>query len=228
MKKVIACVLLLVVPLVPQGAEAATFKSCVSLLRKYPNGVAKSRADANKQSPKPVVLPSVYRVNVKLDRDRDGTACEVKSGIVVNLPNGASTVVSTTTTTPARTFTASAPWGEISAQQIFAPQPGTCVEIPLIVDIRSQSGLAIGLIISAEDKYSNLIGEARPKTPVGIQNVPIKVCREAWVYTFPSGVTSNRAATLYCGVDIEFYPSFVILNYMFQDTVCTSNSARIP
>jgi len=68
----------------PTAANAGTpkkFASCAKLHKKFPYGVAKSRAAATRQyragSYRPAVRSAVYRVNKKrLDRDRDGTTCE--------------------------------------------------------------------------------------------------------------------------------------------------------
>lgn len=70
-------------------AEAATpkFKNCTALNAKYPGGVAKSAKVKNtkkvrgktvpaKSSRKPKVSKSLYNANKRLDRDKDGIACE--------------------------------------------------------------------------------------------------------------------------------------------------------
>ena len=52
------------------------------MTEQFPTGVAKTTRGARRQSHddyrKPAVNRSVYRANVRLDWDRDGTACEVK------------------------------------------------------------------------------------------------------------------------------------------------------
>jgi Excalibur calcium-binding domain len=63
-------------------AEAATdFANCDSMHHVYKNGVAKSKAAANRQwrtgHYRPAVRPAVYLVNNESDADNDGTACEV-------------------------------------------------------------------------------------------------------------------------------------------------------
>ncbi|GAB2863567.1 excalibur calcium-binding domain-containing protein [Nocardioides pacificus] len=66
-------------------AQAAPrFSSCDQLTRVFPNGVAKSKAAAQKQvrngNSRPAFgkrAKAVYRTNKSnLDRDKDGTACE--------------------------------------------------------------------------------------------------------------------------------------------------------
>jgi hypothetical protein len=69
----------------PGAADAATrtFGDCSSLRRAYSNGVAQSWGTALHPSPwwirirPPAVSSSVYSANRRLDRDRDGIACEI-------------------------------------------------------------------------------------------------------------------------------------------------------
>jgi len=63
-------------------AEAATdFANCDAMHRTFQNGVAKSKAAANRQvntgHKRPAVRPAVYQANNESDADKDGTACEV-------------------------------------------------------------------------------------------------------------------------------------------------------
>ena len=67
----------------PSVVNAASFKDCAALNKKYPNGVAQSTAAAKKQKPAPKVSASLYKSNIKLDVDKDGTACEKDAN-----PNG--------------------------------------------------------------------------------------------------------------------------------------------
>jgi hypothetical protein len=72
--------------LMTPSAEAAapSFRSCDALTKKWPNGVAKSRAASSKAVrdgySRPAYGPrarAVYWENhTRLDRDHDGTACE--------------------------------------------------------------------------------------------------------------------------------------------------------
>jgi hypothetical protein len=61
-------------------AEAKTFKSCTDLRKTYKYGVSNSKTAVNRGAG-PVFTPrvsvTVYRLNSKLDTDRDGIACEV-------------------------------------------------------------------------------------------------------------------------------------------------------
>ena len=59
--------------------STSTFKNCSRLNKVYPRGVAISASKARIQKVKPTISRSVYNRNKKLDRDRDGTACEVSS-----------------------------------------------------------------------------------------------------------------------------------------------------
>ena len=68
------------------AAEATKYKNCTALNKVYPGGVSqKGAVDMTKKkgklvaaSPKksPVVDDAVYEANKKLDRDKDGIACE--------------------------------------------------------------------------------------------------------------------------------------------------------
>ena len=66
-------------PCRPTRARRAT--SCDEMHRVFKNGVAKSKAAADRQwhsgHYRPAVKPSVYRANDESDADNDGTACEV-------------------------------------------------------------------------------------------------------------------------------------------------------
>lgn len=55
-------------------SAASTFKNCSAMRKVYPGGVAKSKAAAKKSGAK--YAPAVYAANAKMDRDKDGAACE--------------------------------------------------------------------------------------------------------------------------------------------------------
>jgi hypothetical protein len=62
-------------------ATTTKYTSCANLLKKYPNGVAKNKAAANRAVKegftKPKVSSKIYKVNsARLDRDKDGVMCE--------------------------------------------------------------------------------------------------------------------------------------------------------
>jgi len=76
MKKFAFSAILVAGLIVPSSVDAATFKNCTALNKKYRNGVAKNAAAAKKQKKAPKVSASIYRAHIKLDRDRDGTVCE--------------------------------------------------------------------------------------------------------------------------------------------------------
>lgn len=65
----------------PAIASSRTFANCTALNRVYSSGIAKSQAAANAQvragNRRPTVSRPIYDKNyTRLDRDRDGTACE--------------------------------------------------------------------------------------------------------------------------------------------------------
>jgi hypothetical protein len=60
----------------PSDAAARTFRNCTALHKVYPHGVAKSRAAAKAHGWEAKVSASLYKANKKMDRDRDGVACE--------------------------------------------------------------------------------------------------------------------------------------------------------
>ena len=57
-------------------ASAAPFKNCSVLNKTYPNGIAQSSVAAKKQQFAPKVAKDIYKKNLKLDVDKDGTICE--------------------------------------------------------------------------------------------------------------------------------------------------------
>jgi predicted oxidoreductase len=62
------------------SAHAATFKNCTEVNKVHKWGVSKSLAAAMKQKNYPINNPlvsaSIYASLAKMDRDKDGTACE--------------------------------------------------------------------------------------------------------------------------------------------------------
>ncbi|MBS4201859.1 excalibur calcium-binding domain-containing protein [Bacillus sp. FJAT-49732] len=86
MKKVIAVLLglglvfgLSTIDTVEAKQKVKTYKNCTALNKDYKGGVAKSSKVKNKGGKtkyKPFVSSSLYNANMKLDRDKDGIACE--------------------------------------------------------------------------------------------------------------------------------------------------------
>jgi hypothetical protein len=76
MKKLVVIVSFVGVLVVPGIANAAAFKNCTALNKKYPSGIAKSSKAAAQQKSAPKVSLAIYNANVKMDRDKDGTVCE--------------------------------------------------------------------------------------------------------------------------------------------------------
>jgi hypothetical protein len=60
------------------NAATKKFKNCTELNKVYPGGVAKpgavNKGGATKNQP--TVNASLYKANIKSDRDKDGIACE--------------------------------------------------------------------------------------------------------------------------------------------------------
>ena len=82
MKRMIAILLCaLMLSFVPAAqAEAKTYKSCTDLRKAYKYGVSNSKNAVNRGAGpifSPRVSVAIYRLNVRLDTDRDGIACEV-------------------------------------------------------------------------------------------------------------------------------------------------------
>ncbi|GAA1397426.1 excalibur calcium-binding domain-containing protein [Luteococcus peritonei] len=76
-----------VTPLAATSADAAPvkYKNCTALNKKYPHGVKKASSTKDRyvsggktrlRASKARVDAKLYQANVKLDRDKDGLACE--------------------------------------------------------------------------------------------------------------------------------------------------------
>jgi len=65
----------------PAGAAARVFANCTAMHKVYPGGVARPGGHQKPGQPKlkkqPKVSLALYNANKKLDRDKDGIACEV-------------------------------------------------------------------------------------------------------------------------------------------------------
>jgi len=63
---------------IPSWASAKEFKNCTELNKVYPGGVAIPGAinKGGKTKLAPNFNASLYRANIKSDRDKDGIACE--------------------------------------------------------------------------------------------------------------------------------------------------------
>jgi len=60
-------------------AAPKTFKNCTAVNAVYKGGISKSKTTKNKGGKtkyKPFASSSLYNANKKLDRDKDGIACE--------------------------------------------------------------------------------------------------------------------------------------------------------
>ncbi|WP_413054517.1 excalibur calcium-binding domain-containing protein [Sporosarcina sp. 179-K 8C2 HS] len=66
-------------PIHTAEAASAKFKNCTELNKTYPGGVAKNAKVKNvggKTKFKPFVSAEIYNAHTKMDRDKDGIACE--------------------------------------------------------------------------------------------------------------------------------------------------------
>ena len=70
---------MLAIPIQSVDAAPAKFKNCTELNKTYPGGVAKNAKVTNlggKTKYKPFVSAEIYKLHTKMDRDKDGIACE--------------------------------------------------------------------------------------------------------------------------------------------------------
>ncbi|MCG7346438.1 excalibur calcium-binding domain-containing protein [Sporosarcina sp. ACRSL] len=70
---------MLAIPIQSVDAAPAKFKNCTELNKTYPGGVAKDSKVKNKGGKtkhKPFVSAEIYKSHIKMDRDKDGIACE--------------------------------------------------------------------------------------------------------------------------------------------------------
>lgn len=71
--------LLIAMPIQSADAAPVKFKNCTELNKTYPGGVAKDAKVRNvggKTKYKPFVSAEIYKLHTKMDRDKDGIACE--------------------------------------------------------------------------------------------------------------------------------------------------------
>lgn len=70
---------MLAIPMQSVDAAPAKFTNCTELTKTYPGGVAKNAKVKNvggKTTYKPFVSAEIYKLHTKMDRDKDGIACE--------------------------------------------------------------------------------------------------------------------------------------------------------
>ena len=95
--KLIACLTLISMALASGFAVAAPFNkysSCNELKRDFPNGVAVKKPAKNRGAgpiAPPATNPSVYKLNLRLDADKDGIACELLQSLFGSSPKPAPT-----------------------------------------------------------------------------------------------------------------------------------------
>ena len=190
------------------SVSAASFTTCSSFNAKYPKGVAKSGSAAGKQKITPKVSASVYRAHKKLDKDKDGTICEVKKP--KTSPTELTTVPSPTVPSPTvpslsirpvsflsevlpfqGTVTGAylGPLGSSSfpPERNFAGKP--MCEVQDVKSVSFNHGRGLVAPCNQTDfvmlKYSGLI----PKTNRGIQSIRIQTSHDDGVYLSIDGRT---------------------------------------
>jgi len=104
-------------------------------------------------------------------------------------------------------------WGLVTVTQTRFAVKTSCIDIPVVVDIRGHVGLGIGLVIGMEDNYENQIAEMKrlmtaEELAIGVRNYTIRVCSEAWVQAYPTGGGLKLQGVKYCDAKIYFWPAF--------------------
>lgn len=75
----VIAILMIAMPIHSAEAASAKFSNCTELNKTYPGGVAKNdkvRNVGGKTKYKPFVSAEIYKAHTKMDRDKDGIACE--------------------------------------------------------------------------------------------------------------------------------------------------------
>lgn len=167
-------------------AVAKKYSTCADLLKKYPNGVAKSKSAAAKAvksgNARPKVSPSLYKTNgARLDRGKDDVMCE-QEGV--------------------RTISFKTDFGFITTQSVKAPKAGQCVNIPITIDARNLATVGtFGMTVRLISEFSSVMGYEEISTDAavvypytitapGVYEMSLKTCGDQHVWTHASG---NRA-----------------------------------
>lgn len=95
MRRAVVVVLAGVLVLIPMaGAQAATkpYRTCAQVHKDYSLGIARSRTDAaaiaSRGFDKPTTSTRLYRANKRLDKDKDGVICPVRTNEAPATPAG--------------------------------------------------------------------------------------------------------------------------------------------
>ncbi|MSX64393.1 MAG: hypothetical protein F2763_06840 [Actinobacteria bacterium] len=146
---------------------------------KFPTGLAKSAPAANavvaSGGLRPKVSPRTYKANKDLDRDKDGSVCEIQP--------------------ETSEFTTS--FGIISVQSVAPPTTDTCVNVPVSMDIRNMMAIngttaysrVLGMTVKLVSQFGNVIGyeEFEPIStltpavemkPAGVYPINLQVCQQ--------------------------------------------------
>ncbi len=196
MKRLIAILLAsLLLGLVPAAqAEARTFKNCVELRKTFKHGVSLNKSAVNRGAG-PIFTPrvnaAVYRLNKKMDTDRDNIVCEVvrpkpKPVVVepiVPEPSPTPTPTPTQTPTPTPSPSVSAPVTTSPATtstklKIYRGGPGSswiAFVTPELPSISTQPPSGTNLKLFTYDPK-------RPTSPIGAPGVWVKLEGQAWRY----------------------------------------------
>ena len=171
-------------------SSAKSYSNCDQLLKKYPNGVAKSKSAAAKAvksgNARPKISGSLYKTNGKrLDRDKDGVMCEQEG---------------------ARTISFKTDFGFITAQEVKAPKAGECVNVPVAIDVRNLGPVGtFGMTVRLISEFGSVFGYEEISTDQRVQypyiisepgnlNMSLKTCADAHAWTHPSGGRQEQVA----------------------------------
>ena len=162
------------------------YSSCTTMHDKFPAGVAKNASAATSVVTaggiRPKVSPGTYTANKGLDRDKDGSVCEIQ-------PKTSEFVTG---------------FGIISFQSVAPPTAGTCVNVPISMDIRNMEAIvgkafsrSLGMTVKLESRFGNVIGYetffpleksyadgtltgSYVYRPAAVYPINLKVCTEEW------------------------------------------------
>ncbi len=215
MKRLIAIVLAgLLLGLVPAAqAEAKTFKTCVELRKTFKHGVSLNKSAVNRGAG-PIFTPrvnaAVFRLNKKLDTDRDNIVCEVvrpKPKPVV-VPTPTSTPETTATPTPSPSSSPTPPPKDLSQTSSISSQASLSdVEICKTSDLTPRTDVSNGFPRPANAK-SGTVSARILYVPIIFSDLPFTESDLARLKVATEKVVEFYKATSYGKVSItyEFLP----------------------
>ena len=162
---------------------AKKYTSCADLLEKYPNGIAKNKKARNRAVKdgfaRPRVSKKLYKSNRgRLDRDDNGVLCEQEGS---------------------RSISFKTDFGFITAQEVPAPKPGQCVDVPITMDVRNLGSVgSFGITVRLISEFGSVFAYEEVSTNQAIQYpytiaepgtlaMTLKACGDAHAWTHPSG-----------------------------------------